>query len=77
MQDVIYVFLRTAKYEATVTFEFDVDKGFARVSDENRVIFDVKMKNPAPCGISYLIIQCMPDGESNGAYIRKLEMKAE
>ena len=62
---------------ATVTVEFDVDKGFARVSDENRVIFDVKMKNPAPCGISYLIIQCMPDGESNGAYIRKLEMKAE
>ena len=56
----------------TVDIEYDTVRGFARVSVGDRVVFDVRMTNPAPCGISYLLIQCMPDGESDGAYIKKL-----
>ena len=58
---------------AKVEIEYDTEKGEAEVFSDGRSVFTVKMKNPAPCGISYLIIQCMTDGESDGAYVKKLE----
>lgn len=52
--------------------EYDTEKGMATVSDESRTYFTVRMMQPAPVGISYLIIRCACDGDSKGVYIKEL-----
>ncbi len=52
--------------------EYDTESGMATVSDETRTFFKVRMMHPTSVGISYLIIQCAPEGDSKGVYIKEL-----
>lgn len=58
-----------------IAIKYDTEKGFAQVFDETagRLIFGVKMSGEAKCGLSYIIVQCATDGDSEGVYLRMLE----
>ena len=56
-----------------VVIDYDVDKGMAEVSLDGEHFFKVAMRNPCPTGISYLLLQCATDGDSEGFYIRCME----
>lgn len=58
-----------------IAVKYDTEKGFAQVFDETagRLIFGVKMSGEAKCGLSYIIVQCATDGDSEGVYLRMLE----
>ncbi len=58
---------------AKLSVEYDIDKELARVYFEDAVLFDVKMTQECPTGISYLMLQCACDGDSKGAYIKSME----
>ncbi len=60
-----------------VYISYDTEKRFVQVRDDERVYFNVKMKDEAPVGFSYIIIQCATDGESKGAYLKKFEKTNE
>ena len=56
-----------------VVIDYDVDKAMAEVSLDGEHFFKVAMRNPCPTGISYLMLQCATDGDSEGFYIRSME----
>lgn len=55
-----------------INIDFDTDKGEAKVFIGEELFFKVKMTNPCPTGISYLILQCATDGDSKGFYVKEL-----
>jgi hypothetical protein len=57
----------------TVDIDYDVGEKMASVSIDGVRFFKVAMGNPCPTGISYLIMQCVTDGDSKGFYIRSLK----
>lgn len=56
-----------------VDVDFNVDRGEASVSVNGARFFKVRMSNPCPTGISYLLLQCATDGDSNGFYVQSIE----
>ena len=56
-----------------VVIDYDVDKGMAEVSLDGEHFFKVAMRNPCITGISYLMLQCATDGDSEGFYVRSME----
>ena len=56
-----------------VVIDYDVDKAMAEVSLDDEHFFKVAMRNPCPTGISYLLLQCATDGDSEGFYVRSME----
>ncbi len=56
-----------------VNINFDTVSGEAEVFFEDEFRFKVKMKNACVTGISYLILQCAEDGNSEGCYVKRLE----
>lgn len=59
---------------ATVTVDYDTVAGRATVSVNGNFLFHVAMT--APCctaGLSYLILQCATDGDSQGFYVKSLK----
>ena len=56
-----------------VVIDYDVDKAMAEVSLDGEHFFKVAMRNPCPTGISYLLLQCATDGDSEGFYVRSME----
>ena len=56
-----------------VNIDFDTEKGEATVFLDDEPFFKVKMTTPCPTGISYLILQCATDGDSEGFYVKKLK----
>lgn len=58
---------------AQVNIDFDVEKGYATVRLQEEPLFKVKMTGECPTGISYLIMQCITDGDSKGFYIKSME----
>lgn len=56
----------------TVTIRYDVDARRAEVYADEKFLFFVDGTREVPTGISYLILQCVTDGDSKGAYIREL-----
>ena len=57
----------------TVDIDYDTQAGMASVSIDGAHFFKVAMRNPCPTGISYLILQCATDGDSQGFYVRSLK----
>ena len=58
---------------ATVDIYYNTEKGFADVSSNGTHLLTLKMTNPCPVGISYLVLQCDTDGDSKGFYIKSLK----
>ncbi|MEE0928983.1 MAG: sialidase family protein [Acutalibacteraceae bacterium] len=56
-----------------VNIDYDTEKGEAKVLLGEELYFKVKMSNPCPTGISYLILQCATDGDSKGFFVKKLQ----
>lgn len=56
-----------------VVIDYDADAGYAMVSVGGEPFFKVKMTQPVDTGISYLILQCAADGESEGFFVRSME----
>lgn len=54
---------------------YDTERERAEVSVNGEFLFALKMRNPAPVGISYLLLQCATDGDSEGFYVRRLSKK--
>jgi len=53
----------------------DVEKSFAEVFAADRLLFRILRHAEVPTGISYLMLQCIAPGESEGSYIRRLTKK--
>ena len=60
----------------TLTVDFDTEASVATLSDGDRVLATAHANAPVPTGISYLILQCATEKESEGFYVRWLEKKA-
>lgn len=58
-----------------VNIDYDTEKGEAEVLIGDELFFKVKMTADCPTGISYLILQCATDGDSEGFYIKSMEKK--
>ena len=56
----------------TLTLDYDVEAKSTRVSADGRLLFTVPMARPVPTGISYLVLQCATEGDSEGFYVRSL-----
>jgi hypothetical protein len=56
-----------------IDVDFDTSAGMASVSIGGEHIFKVKMTQPCPAGISYLLLQCATDGDSEGFYVKTME----
>ncbi|MBQ1955223.1 MAG: exo-alpha-sialidase [Clostridia bacterium] len=62
----------------TVTVHFDTEAKFASVEHKGEKIFDVKMKDSAPNGISYLHLQTLAKTtDPKGSYLHRLHAEAE
>lgn len=59
----------------TIDIDFDTDKGKAVVSTGGKHLFDVNMQKNCPTGLSYLIMQCATDGDSEGFLIKNIKKK--
>lgn len=57
----------------TIDIEYDTEKEKAKVYKNGEFIFDVKMQKNCPTGISYLIMQCATDGDSEGFLIKNIK----
>lgn len=57
----------------TLSISYDTDAGTATLSADDKELLTVKANKPAPTGLSYLILQCATEGESEGFYVRWLE----
>jgi len=62
----------TGREFVKVSADFDTENGECHVYINDEHYSDIKMTNPCPTGISYLILQCDTDGESDGFYIKSL-----
>ena len=60
---------------ACVDIVYDTSIGHASVFIDGEHKADLKMKRECPTGLSYLIMQCDTDGESQGFYIKRLEKR--
>ena len=60
---------------ACVDIVYDTSIGHASVFIDGEHKADLKMKRECPTGLSYLIMQCDADGESQGFYIKSLEKR--
>lgn len=60
---------------SVVTVSYDTELGMAEVLVNGEPRFKVKMTIECRVGLSYLIMQCATDGESDGFYIRSLDKK--
>lgn len=58
---------------ASVIIDYDTELGTATVIVNGKVMKTLRQQNPCENGISYLIIQCATEGDSKGAYVKKLE----
>lgn len=58
-----------------VNYSTEEETGEVLVND--KPFSRIKMTNPCPTGLSYLMLQCATDGDSKGFYVRSLEKKAE
>ncbi|MBQ9783507.1 MAG: exo-alpha-sialidase [Clostridia bacterium] len=61
---------------ATLTFSYDTEQGVGALAVNGDHFFKVKMRGACPTGLSYLILQCDTDGDSQGFYVRRLSKKA-
>jgi hypothetical protein len=58
-----------------VNIDYDTEKAVANILIDEKPIFKVKMTVDCPTGISYLILQCTPDGDSQGFYVKSLKKR--
>ena len=56
-----------------LVIQYDVNQKQAIVSSNCEQLFKVNMTVDCPTGISYLLIQCATDGDSDGVYIKSME----
>lgn len=56
-----------------VDIDYDTEAGSALLSINDTFLCKVAMTTPCPTGLSYLIMQCATDGDSEGFYIRSME----
>jgi hypothetical protein len=56
-----------------LSIEYDTKNQIAKIFSNGNKLFDVKAKYAAPTGISYLVMQCVTDGESEGFYVKSLK----
>ncbi len=63
----------TGEGYAKVDIDFDTDKKSATVFINDEFLFKVKMTAECTVGLSYLILQCACDGDSDGFYIKSIE----
>lgn len=54
---------------------FDVAQPYANVYADDRLLFRIPRHTEVPTGISYLMLQCIAGGASEGSYIRSLSKK--
>lgn len=65
--------LDTGKGYAKVDIDFDTSGKIALVYINSEQLFKVNMTSDCKVGVSYLILQCTADGDSEGFYIKSLE----
>lgn len=58
---------------AKVDIDYDTIAKYATVYINGEFAFNVNMTTECPVGISYIVMQCAADGDSNGFYIKSLE----
>lgn len=58
---------------AKVDIDFNTENKMATVYVNDEFIFKVNMNVACPVGISYLIMQCATDGDSDGFYIKSMK----
>jgi len=56
-----------------VDVAYDTEVGSADIYANEKHLFNVKMAHACPTGLSYLILQCVTDGESTGFYIKNIK----
>ena len=56
-----------------ISIEYDTENETASVFSNGNKILDAKAKFPAPTGISYLVMQCASEGDSEGFYVKSLK----
>lgn len=56
-----------------VDIDYDTVSGNATMSVDGKEISSIKMNCKAPTGISYIVLQCATEEESEGFYVRSLE----
>lgn len=61
----------------TVTVQYDLDAERMTVTADGELLFAVPMTRRVNTGLSYLLLQCVTDGDSDGAYIRRLTAKGQ
>ncbi len=59
----------------SLTVDYDTEAERAAVSVNGEHCFALRMQHPTPTGLSYLLLQCATDGDSEGFYIRSLDKK--
>ena len=57
---------------AKVEIDYDTEKGKGEIKINGEFLCLIKMSNPCPVGISYIIMQCAADGDSEGFYLKSL-----
>jgi hypothetical protein len=62
----------TGREFVTVEIDYDTEKGIARLLVNGEPLRDLKMKCPCSTGISYLVLQCATEGDSEGFYVRSM-----
>ncbi len=58
-----------------LSIAYDTEAGRAAVSVNGEALFALRMAHPVSTGISYLLLQCATDGDSEGFYVRRLSKK--
>ena len=56
-----------------IDIQFDTETAIAQVFANGQFLFKVAMTKPCPTGISYLMLQCVTDGDSQGFYVKRME----
>lgn len=56
-----------------INIDYNTEQGTAIVSIGDEPFFKLRMALPCPTGLSYLILQCATDGDSQGFYVKLLE----
>ncbi len=60
---------------ARIDIDYNTENGSGEVFVNGKPLFTLPMSHPCPTGLSYLVLQCATDGESQGFYVRLLEKK--